>query len=602
MLLLARIARNRATLWCVAAGLFTPSAFAQYDGLCHSTPLPHGAAGTGVDAMATGFFTNPHYADLVTLSSGVLEIVHGIGRVESEELLAQGVSSFAVMEGAGGLDQLVVLDPAGIHRLVSDGAGGLEAAEGSVLGGPWIGASDLCVPPGGSWVAGVSEDREKVCCASEGSWLDPITFSPDGGEVLELSALEWDGDGEPELAVLVGDSDGTSTLRIHRTDGSPVPGAQWTSTDLHNVLCPIPGFDGDADGLFWVTEVAPDFVLGVTLSRVGMAEPIAFGPLRIDSLATVAWDDDDLLDLVVANPGRNEVWILARSADAGLPPFSAQPAQDYHLVLEHRDDSEGPLVASNAAASALCAVADLNSDGDDDLVLARSFENDLWIVHSARAQDGSPSEECAPAGVAFLAADAESPHSGFKLTVEVPLGALQGGANSLAVSIYEGPTINEPYFMSANEPIHLRLDLGDAGSSTVEIAFNGPEASDGWDPGAILHVIVEPQCLEGGEVVDVFPPSFFLTWPPGGWISVVECEGQSLKRHGFDFQYLCDGRVLVHEPASGCAMVDVPGAASAPARAKAATSTGGVVRGNDSRRHSGGSTPPPGGEGSGSGG
>ena len=237
------------------------------------------------------------------------------------------------------------------------------AAPHRLTSGDLDGDGDLDVLTGNS-EGGVSVFRNR----GDGTFPPPTTYSSDADN---LAVVDVDLDGDLDVASVDGGDGGGSTLRMRRNDGA---GALGEPVDYAVGAGPWQVASGDLDGdgfpdLITTNRAANSLSLRFNdrTGRLGAREDIRVGSGPVASTA-VDLDRDGRTDIAVANAGSADVWVLW---GAGRPAFTQ------HVY---------PLLASPTAMVA----ADLDSDGLPDLVAAaegaRSV-NVLWQTELAdRAQ------------------------------------------------------------------------------------------------------------------------------------------------------------------------------------------------------------------------
>ncbi|MBT8102610.1 MAG: DUF5011 domain-containing protein [Gammaproteobacteria bacterium] len=213
----------------------------------------------------------------------------------------------------------------------------------------------------------VASDNQTVMYLNSGNRSLPATGTTIGSGGSQLAILDWNGDGEHDVAV-AGPS--ASAVQVHLGDGTGTfADSIQISTQVQGEISSLSGLDIDADG---TSELAIAGTFGALIARNQVT-----GQTRIDPLPGGA-----ILDMAVMDLDQD-----------GFPDLAAVAADDRAVRLL-RNSGNGTFVVQDSIGEgsvARVSVADLDNDGSSDLLLAIDGD-DLSAPHiklMLRQSDGT---------------------------------------------------------------------------------------------------------------------------------------------------------------------------------------------------------------------
>jgi len=189
-----------------------------------------------------------------------------------------------------------------------------------------------------------------------GNFVEPAT-SPEAAGVFPsaIVAANFDGDADQDLAVANGGPDNVTILRNNGSGNFAEPSTSPEVVGADPISLTAGDFDGDADPDLAVVNLGVNVTILRRTSNSNFVEPAsspeAAGPGPI-AIASADINGDSKLDLAVANNAANSIVIL-RGAGAGnfaQPASSPEPANQAPSALAFGDldgDADQDLVAAN---------------------------------------------------------------------------------------------------------------------------------------------------------------------------------------------------------------------------------------------------------------
>jgi hypothetical protein len=174
---------------------------------------------------------------------------------------------------------------------------------------------------------------------------------------------EFNGDGNPDLAVANEDSNTVSVL-LGEGNGAFAPAVTYPVGELPSSVA-VGEFNGDGNPDLAVAIGGADSVLVLLGEGSGGFDPagsynVGSGPA---SVAVGDFNGDGTGDLAVANDGSDTVSVLLGDGSGGFGQAT-----------------EFPLLTITAAAPVSVAVGDFNGDGNADLAVANAHSNDVSVL------------------------------------------------------------------------------------------------------------------------------------------------------------------------------------------------------------------------------
>lgn len=343
-------------------------------------------------------------------------------------------------------DSFLTASPAGLHRwLWDDSVGGMVAYGFSSPSQGYIDVAFSAVGPGGFDLAyGLRDDRRTV---------DSFFFSSADGQLLmagpsqtldeavsRIWAAEIDGDGLADLVVT--DSAGlklrslvgTNLGDYHRSGSSP-----WL-----DVVVPIADPGSPTEQLAWY-ESLPSAGQLTTIDRVQTWGPLALAGGEVLNGTAGDLDHDGLADLVLAQSDDAGVQVLyAQTPGTSAPRFELGSHAVDHLAVVN-----GGFAALGSAGRAGIAAADLDGDGDVDLLQAQGLgATDYVAIYRSTAEVAkslAPTIDLKQCKIQLDGAgEAE-------LIVAVDAPALAPPSDRLRVRIWNRPDVG--YYRLKDEPL-----------------------------------------------------------------------------------------------------------------------------------------------------
>lgn len=215
-----------------------------------------------------------------------------------------------------------------------------------------------------------------------GTTLETIQQVQIEGETHVMSVADFDGDGDVDIAIGVRNHQGDESLRIMKNDAG---------TFMQSVVLPLDvRIKGDSARQIliqdWTNDGLPDisvltfsdalqiFKNRGSLQFEPLAAPAPFPPGVVESVAVSDFNKDGMLDIAALHQGQQ-----------GLSLFLAcGEGMTFNGLKEIRLSSSAP-----ALESFMLRAVDLDSDGDLDLVAARSLLDQLIVIRNLAESPGT---------------------------------------------------------------------------------------------------------------------------------------------------------------------------------------------------------------------
>ncbi len=395
--------------------------------------------------------------------------------------------------GIGGSDALVAVGPEGLVTWAWDFAARSPVVS-PLAGLEWMGARAVRVGDidgsGTPDVAAISADGTTLLTmTSSGGVLShgpSVVFS---GGIRAIEILDWDGLGAQEIALVT--ALGVEIVDVHGLTLASFGGAPGADS-----LAVIREDGVAADRLAWITPQPSDPARQRLrlLSCGGEDQPIDLGELGVVACGSGDVDGDGDDDLALSQTASHDVILLFNLRPAGPPAFSSAPGA-FAFV---RYGPESP-PASNAAWPAL---ADIDGDGDGDLLFPAEEEKALLRVDSPLVSEGEVRPRVAAAAV---------PGSGgsWDFFLELNRVALgdpppPAGATHVEVVLWRQADESEPLDPASLTRFFSPLP---ADPSEEEIAVIVPIPEAALEPFAAVYAVqLRFVARSGGATTHAFPP------------------------------------------------------------------------------------------------
>ncbi len=326
------------------------------------------------------FFGNVERTLCVLVDDRIVEIHDPrVFDIESLEVTLAGVSSAVALpeDRPGNLAELFAADGSGL-KLIPGALSWLFQAPGLVQGGSWVEAEALQVFDDGGvdTILGLSSDRlTLLSLVNSGGWIPGPSL--DFGEIIEdLQALDFDADGESELAVLT-----FYGVAVVELDGTEIDFFPSVGTDVGAIeAISGPG----ADLLAWATldsELEPILrVDGMSGSEapLRLSFPIVEGqsPVLVDVAEMTGGDcnADGLDDLVLSDFASHRAVLLVNQ---GIPlaHFAANDLGSDHFLLHLALPAAEPGQENDCQP----LIDDIDGDGQGDIAFGLDSTNEIVI-------------------------------------------------------------------------------------------------------------------------------------------------------------------------------------------------------------------------------
>jgi hypothetical protein len=390
--------------------------------LCFAAPVPQGQAQVSRPLQGSGttlVFKRIVAADLdgsgsvdvAMVRDNQLDVVGDPATVGWATSTLGAVKDLAVMPGT---------DPLWRDTLVSVGANGIQEWSAFENVGPtgesapvhpalisgtlWNGAKLVAVAA----VPGEARPRIVGCMGNSRTirtlqdlgqgYLDyELSFSPALDEdVKDVALVDYQGDGTPELTLLMATKARICNLPVQFLDPGPTQVTNVVTltapagyTEACMTAGTYPATHAD-HGKQWLAVVCNSTGPQQYLTVIDYAGPHA-SILLLGQPATVAmvagrWDDNDTPDLLLSNNSFNALWLLTNTNNtlSGAPTFDASNTNNPNkIVVTYPSQTTG--VQSNQSTPAL---ADIDNDGDLDVLHAVRSTSSLFVYwNGAKHED-----------------------------------------------------------------------------------------------------------------------------------------------------------------------------------------------------------------------
>lgn len=329
-----------------------------------------------------GDFDGDCQQDVAYLLGEKVEVMIDPGLYESRMTCAASGFDMVTVPGAD-RDDLLVVDALGLVRVTWNypGAGPCGnwlrvrrlAVEEDL---DWIGVDLLRTwsdGPGTPYVFGRYLDGTTIVWMrpGEADWVPEPVFATGSPEpFLDLAPLDFDADGEPELAVIF-----PSGMAVYEL-GNPTPVAYHTYPGVTSTaLAPLrhTAVSVDPECVAWIGTAADGAQYFAIVDSTGIRNPVPLGHAEIFAMRAGDYDDDGDDDLLCASTAS---WDLTWVENTGLgepvfsPPDSVSEAPEANLPADEN--------------TAWPVIADLDGDGDGDAAYPiQDDEPFLWVWREA---------------------------------------------------------------------------------------------------------------------------------------------------------------------------------------------------------------------------
>ena len=367
----------------------------EFTGTRYDIPLPDSTI--VVHRMEAEVLTDQPRPDMVLLAdvagSTELWIYFAIGQSVSPrkitELGSETPLDFTIWHGPE-FNQIVVSTNSGLKFLRWDDPSGSFLVTAPLTDSRWNGATQISTV---DWNTGMGEGflgvaangRQVIRSYFAGGWSTSSIYWAQS-DVQALHALQWnDVTAELDVLTLHTSTSGIATLEFRNVDGSPL--GSFVASDTLNLLEPIPGYAGNEDGVFWVTEGTPGNYVAITMSHTTLEPVQALGTNQVADVAVVQWTADAHPDLAISF-AHEDVTHIYTGDDPSNPTQINRfnpVANPETTVLPSFVPSSGPHLPSAEVYCRKLLVGDFDTDGDDDLMHHRvGFAGgnntfDLWM-------------------------------------------------------------------------------------------------------------------------------------------------------------------------------------------------------------------------------
>jgi len=453
-----------------------------------------GAQGKELGRTIVGHFNNDDWLDTIVMVDGDPIVLSGRDVYLSYDKPWSNVLSMDTFPNGGpdGQDAIVYTDSSGLH--VAWWEFTTKKFMSQLVDASWADADHVRVLKLelASYlnIVAISPNRRSILILGATS-ATPPSFSPrtgfvSGTDIEAFEALEWDGAGSRELALLV-----DQALEIRSSDGSLVkqygnlPTGGWL-TSIRQGYLPY-------DRLTWVTPTVLDaqtqqpvqFVYTFDQNTIDVG--VNTSGIYVSSVEGSDWDGDGDDDLISAHGFSHDLIVLLNSRDQFDPLGTSFSTTSTAFLLP-----VGPPNTTNLGQAANVVVGDYDNDGDLDAGLA--------VASSSEFRVGTNEVEVAGADVPVITrmnyvVTAGSATGDLKMRVSRPLKVTSPVMN-LQVVLWRQGKLKAP-----SEPTPVQVDEFSIARWPTELTVKIPEEGQYFESTYYLEMRFGDR-VAGGEPIE----------------------------------------------------------------------------------------------------
>lgn len=342
----------------------------------------------GLDAYTrtvTGDFDGDSLADLAYLHGALLEVMFAPALFMSQYDDVTSATDVAVLPGIGSppTDSLLTVGSSGLTRLTLSYGGSQAFWLQTTLEAGWAGALrvDCREVSGQTWVFGLQSDARSVRARAKGvgtGWVEGPLFTTTF-DVSEIAALDYDGGGDLELAVV-----GEHRWEIWRRSGAPFQPWVLAASGTHGSFDLLDVAVGAQDGSLteWLALLAahhtdPTRSFVIVHDLLGTQTPVEVdGQPEAVAMAAGDFDASGDDDLVLSIRASFDALVLTNQGTGSSPAFDGDRSGSFPPTATV--DIPATL-GSPADTQAQPAAADLDNDDRMDFCLPIQGSGELFV-------------------------------------------------------------------------------------------------------------------------------------------------------------------------------------------------------------------------------